>query len=416
MSHDILTATPITGAPPTMGVCAVIPARGGSKGVPRKNVRLIGGEPLVARAIHSLLEVTGIDSVVVSTDDLEVAAVARGAGAQVIGRPDELSDDLASSESALQHALEELAAGGSLPDITVFVQATSPFINPDDVDRAIALVRSGECDVAFSVTRSDVHLWRSGPGGAEGVNHDMRVRQRRQDRTPEFAETGAFYVMRTLGFLEARHRFFGRVEFIEVDPSDALEIDTEHDFRLAELIHAGHGAAPQPEAILAKAVVTDFDGVHTDDRVLLDQHGTETVIVNRSDGMGIARLRRAGIPVLILSTETNDVVKARAAKLGVEVIAGCDDKLTALEQWVDVHGLTLADIAYLGNDVNDVTCLQSVGWPVVVADARPEALAASPIVLRRQGGDGAVRELADRVLAGTTARPSASYKEGHDHG
>ena len=131
-----------------------------------------------------------------------------------------------------------------------------------------------------------------------------------------------------------------------------------------------------------------------------------SLLVNRSDGMGVARLRRAGIPVLILSTETNDVVKARAAKLGVEVIAGCDDKLTALEEWADVHGLTLADVA----------CLQSVGWPVVVSDARPEALAVSPIVLRRQGGDGAVRELADRVLAGTTARPSTSYKEGHDHG
>lgn len=416
MSQDILTAGTIAGALPTAGVCAVIPARGGSKGVPRKNVRLIGGEPLVARAIHSLLDVPAIDTVVVSTDDLEIAAVARGAGAQVIGRPDELSDDLASSESALQHALEELAVGGSLPDITVFVQATSPFINPDDVERAISLVRDGRCDVAFSVTRSDVHLWRSGPAGAEGVNHDQRFRLRRQDREPEFAETGAFYVMRTQGFLEHRHRFFGRIEFVEIDPTDALEIDTEHDFRLAELIHAGQNTAPQPEAIRARAVVTDFDGVHTDDRVLVDQHGTESVLVNRSDGMGVARLRRAGIPVLILSTETNDVVKARAAKLGVEVIAGCDDKLTALEEWADVHGLTLADVAYLGNDINDVACLQSVGWPVVVSDARPEALAVSPIVLRRQGGDGAVRELADRVLAGTTARPSTSYKEGHDHG
>lgn len=416
MSQDILTAGSITGSIPMTGVCAVIPARGGSKGVPRKNVRLIGGEPLVARAIHSLLDVQSIDTVVVSTDDLEVAAVARGAGAQVIGRPDELSDDLASSESALQHALEELAINGTLPDVTVFVQATSPFIRPEDVERAIALVRSGECDVAFSVTRSDVHLWREGADGAEGVNHDSRVRQRRQDRQPEYAETGAFYVMRTHGFLEHKHRFFGRVRFVEVDRVDALEIDTEHDFRLAELIHAGQNSAPQPDAIRAKAVVTDFDGVHTDDRVVVDQHGTESVTVSRSDGMGVARLRRAGIPVLILSTETNDVVKTRAAKLGVEVITGCDDKLTALCEWADAHGVTLADIAYLGNDINDVACLQSVGWPVAVADAHPEALAASHIVLRRHGGDGAVRELADRVLIGATARPSTSYNEGHDHG
>ncbi len=416
MSQDTLTAGSVAGPIPTSGVCAVIPARGGSKGVPRKNVRLIGGEPLVARAIHSLLDVPSIDTVVVSTDDLEIAAVARGAGAQVIGRPDELSDDLASSESALQHALEELMTGGDLPAITVFVQATSPFINPEDVERAIALVHSGECDVAFSVTRSEVHLWRDGPEGAEGINHDSRVRLRRQDREPEYAETGAFYVMRTSGFLENRHRFFGRIRFVEVDPVDALEIDTEHDFRLAELIQAGQNLPPLPDAIRAKAVVTDFDGVHTDDRVVVDQHGTESVTVNRSDGMGVAELRRAGIPVLILSTETNAVVTARAAKLGVEVIAGCDDKLTALSEWADAHGLRLGDIAYLGNDINDVACLQSVGWPVVVADAHPEALAASHIVLRRHGGDGAVRELADRVLAGANVRTSAAPNEGHDHG
>jgi N-acylneuraminate cytidylyltransferase len=126
--------------------------------------------------------------------------------------------------------------------------------------------------------------------------------------------------------------------------------------------------------------------------------------------MGIAQLRQAGIPVLILSTETNDVVRARAVKLGVEVIAGCDDKLTALSEWADAHGVALADIAYLGNDVNDVACLHAVGWPVAVAGAQPEALAASHIVLRRHGGDGAVRELANRVLAGATAPPPATPK------
>lgn len=416
MSQDILTARTLAVMPPTKGVCAVIPARGGSKGVPRKNVRPIGGEPLVARAVHSLLEVPAIDTIVVSTDDLEIAAVARGAGAQVIGRPDELSDDFASSESALLHALEEMAANGTLPDVTVFVQATSPFIRPQDVERAIELVQSGDCDVAFSVTRSEVHLWREGVNGAEGVNHDSAARRRRQDREPEYAETGAFYAMRTRGFLENKHRFFGLVTFVEVDPVDSLEIDTERDFRLAELIHAGQNTVPLPDQIRAKAVVTDFDGVHTDDRVVVDQHGTESVTVNRSDGMGVARLLRAGIPVLILSTETNEVVLARAAKLGVDVIAGCDDKLSALSGWARAQGVALADIAYLGNDVNDVTCLQSVGWPVTVAAAHPEALAASHIVLRRRGGDGAVRELADRVLAAATARPSTSYKERHHHG
>ena len=394
-------------------VCAIIPARGGSKGVPRKNVRLLGGEPLVARAVRALRATTSIACVYVSTDDAEIAAAARAAGARVVERPARLAGDEASSESALEHALESLAAEGVVPDVTVFVQATSPFIAAADVDRAVELVRSGACDVAFSAVRSDVHLWRHGAHGPEGVNHDAAVRLRRQDRDPEHAETGAFYAMRTSGFRDHGHRFFGRLRVVEVNPSDALEIDTEHDLQLAELVLARRDdRRPDDLVIPARAVVTDFDGVHTADRVVVDQDGVESVEVNRSDGMGVARLRRAGIPFLILSSETNAVVQARAAKLGVEAVTGCDDKLRSLTDWAARQDVALADIAFLGNDVNDAACLRAVGWPVVVADAHPDARVASSIVLRRHGGDGAVRELADRVLA---THHRCTPTEGHDH-
>ena len=408
MSSDAFVSTR------TAGVCAIIPARGGSKGVPRKNLRTIGGQPLVARAVQTLLASSTVGSVFVSTDDAEIAAVASRAGARVIDRPQGIAGDEASSESALEHALAHLASHGVAPEVTVFVQATSPFVRSADIDRAVSMVRAGECDVAFSAVAADVHLWRDGPGGLEGVNHRPAVRQRRQDRVPEHAETGGFYVMRTSGFREHRHRFFGRLRLVEVDPTEALEIDTEHDLMLAELVHARRetvlNAAPSP--IPARAVVTDFDGVHTADRVVVDQHGVESVEVNRSDGMGVAQLRRAGIPFLILSSETNPVVRARAAKLGVEAVTGCDDKLRALAEWADRVGVGLADTTYLGNDVNDVTCLRAVGWPVVVADAHHDARAASHIVLRRRGGDGAVRELADRVLAGHATTPRDTPTEG----
>lgn len=419
MSHEL---RPVLSARSTSsgGVCAVIPARGGSKGVPRKNLRVIGGQPLVARSVQTLLATPSVGSVFVSTDDPEIAAVASRAGARVIERPAGLAGDEASSESAVEHALTHLASHGVVPEVTVFVQATSPFIRASDIDRAVNLVRAGECDVAFSVVRSDVHLWRHGFDGPEGVNHHPAVRQRRQDREPQHAETGGFYVMRTSGFRHHQHRFFGRLSLVEVDPSEALEIDTEHDLMLAELIHSRRESvlAVRPSGIPARAVVTDFDGVHTADRVLVDQDGVESVEVNRSDGMGVAQLRRAGVPFLILSSETNPVVRARAAKLGVDAVTGCDDKLRALTAWAAEQSVALDDIAYLGNDVNDVTCLHAVGWPVVVADAHQDARRASHIVLRRRGGDGAVRELADRVLAGHEARLPVSHatsREGHDH-
>jgi YrbI family 3-deoxy-D-manno-octulosonate 8-phosphate phosphatase len=416
MSQDLAPAPRFVETTPVSGVWVVIPARGGSKGVHRKNLRRVGGEPLVARAIRTVLAVAQVDDVYVSTDDLEIAGVAMQAGARVIHRRARISGDQASSESAVAHVLAEVAEVAPLPEVIVLVQATSPFIEPADLARAIELVRRGECDVAFSATRADLHLWREGPEGPEGVNHDARRRQRRQDRPVEHRETGAFYVMRTSGFLEHGHRFFGRLRIVEVDPFGGLEIDTEEDLRLAELVHAASQADPiESSSIPALAVVTDFDGVHTDDRVVVDQHGVESVTVNRSDGMGMALLGRAGIPVLILSSETNPVVAARAAKLGVDVFAGCEDKLAALTAWAYDRGVALGDVAYLGNDLNDLECLRAVGWPVVVADARPEVLAAAPIVLRRRGGEGAVRELADRVLTTSTA-PRQHDRKGLDHG
>lgn len=404
-----------TGDAPVADVCVIIPARGGSKGVLRKNLRLLGGEPLVARAVRTVRGARGVDQVVVSTEDAEIAYAARAVGAWVVDRPASLAHDTASSESALQHAIEQLAHRGALPHVMVLVQATSPFIDPEALSRAIALVVDDECDVAFSVTRTHDHLWEDGPAGPTGVNHEVGVRLRRQDRTPQFCETGAFYVMRTAGFLEHQHRFFGRLRMVEVDQSDALEIDSEHDLRLAEelLVHrAAQGTDTAAGPIPARAVVTDFDGVHTDDTLRVDSEGVESVIVSRSDGMGIAQLRRAGRPVLVLSTETNPVVAARARKLGVDAITGCSDKISALRDWARDVGVGLHDIAYLGNDVNDVECLAAVGWPVVPADAHPASRAVARHVLQRSGGHGAVRELADRVLASN----DRTTWEGPDHG
>jgi N-acylneuraminate cytidylyltransferase len=127
--------------------------------------------------------------------------------------------------------------------------------------------------------------------------------------------------------------------------------------------------------------------------------------------MGVSKLRAAGIPVLILSTETNKVVGARARKLRVDVRQAVDDKAAALRGWADEKGIPLSRIAYLGNDVNDLSCLEIVGWPVAVPEAHPLVLAASRVILSRSGGAGAVRDLADRVLRArerTTSSPASA--------
>ena len=146
-------------------------------------------------------------------------------------------------------------------------------------------------------------------------------------------------------------------------------------------------------------VVFDFDGVMTDNRVLVAEDGRESVFCSRADGLGVQMLARAGVGCLILSTETNPVVSARAAKLGVECVQGLGDaKGEALRGILRDRGIDPAAVAYVGNDVNDVECLRQVGVPVCVADAWPAARRAARFVTARRGGDGAVREVCDLVL------------------
>lgn len=375
-------------------VVAVIPARGGSKGVPRKNLLPIGGVPLVARAIAAARATPAIDRVIVSTDSAEIADLARAHGAEVIDRPRAISGDSASSESALLHALDLVD-----PEVLVFVQATSPFIDSAALGRAVERVQRGDDDVVFSAFATYAFLWQASSDGLIGVNHEAAHRPRRQDREPHFHETGAFYVMRAAGFREAQHRFFGRVGVELVDERTAIEIDTPDQAQLAEAIAR---LIDLPAEIDADAVVTDFDGVHTDDTAEIDHKGNERVTVNRGDGLGVRLLREAGVPVLILSSEEHPVVMARAAKLRVEAQHGVGDKAAALTSWAAAKGIPLGRIAYVGNDINDLGCLSIVGWPIAVPGSHHSVLSAARVVLGQSGGAGAVRELAERVLRART--------------
>lgn len=381
---------------------AIIPARGGSKGVPRKNLRRVGGIPLVERAVRSSAAASEVDLVVVTTDDDEIAGVSTASGARVIRRPAELAGDTASSESAVLHALDELETGGVTVGTVVFVQATSPFIPSDGIDEAVRLLHDDAFDSVFSAHETYGFLWRRDEDGhAAAINHDAAHRPRRQDREAHYLETGAFYAFSAAGFRQARHRFFGRVGIVEVPEWTAVEIDDEQHLDVASAVA---GLVGDPGAIDVAAIVTDFDGVHTDDTVLVDGEGHEFVRVSREDGMGVSRLRRAGIPMLILSTETNPVVGARGHKLRVPVLQAVDDKAEVLAEWAAEQGIALGDIAYLGNDVNDLGAMRAVGWPIAVADAHPLVRAQARVVLSREGGDGAVRELIERVLAADRVR------------
>jgi N-acylneuraminate cytidylyltransferase len=220
------------------GCVAVIPARGGSKGLPGKNLKLLGGLPLVARSILAAQSSSLVRGVAVSTDADDIAVVAQQYGATVIPRPTELSGDTASSEDALLHALEHLRGQGANPEIVVFLQCTSPFTTGEAIDRVVAALQNDAgASAAFSAAADHGFLWGlDEQGHGFGVNHDHRLpRKRRQDLPRQLRETGAVYAVRVAAFVRERSRFCGLVRPVEVD-LPALEIDGAEDLLLAEAL------------------------------------------------------------------------------------------------------------------------------------------------------------------------------------
>ncbi len=149
---------------------------------------------------------------------------------------------------------------------------------------------------------------------------------------------------------------------------------------------------------IPKLVVFDFDGVLTDNRVLVHQDGTESVFCHRGDGLGIARLKEQGIPMAVLSTEGNPVVSARCRKLGLPCYQGLPDKLVQLKSLATAQGLRPEDVVYVGNDENDLACMAWAGLGIAVKDADPSVISKAKIVLSEKGGQGAVREVCGMVL------------------
>jgi len=147
-----------------------------------------------------------------------------------------------------------------------------------------------------------------------------------------------------------------------------------------------------------KAIAFDFDGVFTDNRVMINEKGEEAVFCNRSDGLGLLMLRKAGIHMIIISKEWNPVVLARAKKLSLDVIHKCDDKLPVLKEWMARIGTTVDNTIFMGNDINDLECMEYVKNPVAPSDALPKVLACAALVTQKPGGKGAIRELADAIL------------------
>jgi len=400
-------------------ILALIPARGGSKGIPRKNIRPFAGYPLIAWSIAAAKQSDLVTRVIVSTDDEEIAAVAREFRAETpFLRPAKFAEDNTTDLPVFEHALLWLAEHENhQPEIVVQLRPTSPIRPRGLVDDAIRiLLDHADADSVRGVVPAGQNphkMWRiTGDTGpmknlldVPGLEEPYNAP--RQILPPIFWQTGHIDAIRAGTIIKGGSMSGGVIYPVLIDPRYTVDIDNLQDWARYEhlvstgeldMVTPGRPRRPMPDTI--KLLVCDFDGVITDNRVWTDQDGHETVVASRADSMRVKQMRAIGIDVMILSSEPNSVVSARAQKMGVEAVhgVGLHDKGRVLREILAQKNIEPGEAVYLGNDWNDLPCFEIAGWAVAVADSYPEVLHAADYVLAKAGGHGAVRELCDLIL------------------
>lgn len=398
-------------------ILAVIPARGGSKGIPRKNIKLFAGYPLIAYSIQAALNSKYVSRTIVSTDDVEIAFVAKEYGAEVpFLRSEEFAQDQTLDFSVFENLLKTLKESeGYHPDLVIQLRPTSPIRPINLVDDAIEeIFNDPEIDSVRGVVPSGQNpykMWKLDPNSGlmesllkvEGIAEPYN--SARQSLPYTYWQTGHIDVIRTNVILEQKSMSGRKIKPLHIHPDFTVDLDKPADWQKAEwqvwyggldMVTPGNKRRPIPEQV--DLVVFDFDGVMTDDKVYVNQDGIEMVAANRRDGMGISLMHKAGKKMIVLSSEVNPVVKARCEKLKLPVIQGVEKKAEVLQKYLKENSVNPNHVIFIGNDVNDLPCFSEVGCALVVADAHPAALRQADIILQHKGGKGAVREVCDLLL------------------
>ncbi len=380
-------------------VTAFIPVRGGSKSIPLKNIREFCGKPLVYWNIAALQAAGLVDKIVVATDSDDIEATVRSFGfdkVEIYRRSAENASDTASTESVM---LEYIHAA-RLSEETVFmlVQATSPLTQTIHFQEALQLYSEGNYDSLLTCVVNKRFFWNK---NGTPRNYDYRNRPRRQNFEGELMENGAFYINTVKNILQSGNRLSGKIGIYEMPEYTAIEIDEPDDWTMLENLMRKHVLKTQPVTKI-KLFLTDVDGVLTDGGMYYSETGDELKKFNTRDGMGFHLLREAGIKSGIITTENTQIVERRAAKLKVDYVyqgKNTGGKLQAALEICRKEGITLAEAAYIGDDINCYDLLCEVGMAACPADAVDKIKTIPNIrILRKKGGEGVVREFIEIIL------------------
>lgn len=382
-------------------VIAFIPVRGGSKSIPLKNIKPFCGKPLVCWNLEALEACPLVDNIVVATDSDIIEEVVRSRHypkTSIYRRSPESASDTASTESVILEYIRK----ASIPTDAVFmlVQATSPLTQTVHFTEALQMYENGIYDSMLTCVRNKRFFWTE---NGEPLNYDYKNRPRRQEFAGIMMENGAFYINTVKSISECGNRLSGRIGIYEMPEYTAAEIDEPEDwFYLEDLMRRHVLVNDNRLQKIVKLFLTDVDGVLTDAGMYYSENGDELKKFNTHDGMGFRLLQEAGIKTGIITTENTKIVENRARKLKVDYLhqgKRNGGKLAVAKEICQKEGITLEEVAYIGDDINCFELLSSVGLAACPANAMPKIKSIPGIIhLQKEGGSGAVREFVETIL------------------
>jgi YrbI family 3-deoxy-D-manno-octulosonate 8-phosphate phosphatase len=381
-------------------VIAFIPVRGGSKSIPLKNVKEFCGKPLVYWNINALQQISSINKIIVATDSDIIETVVNNFHfnkVEIYRRLAENASDSASTESVMLEYLQ--SAKPSYDSTFILVQATSPLTEPNHFVEAIDLYNQGLYDSILTCVRFYRFFWNQ---DGTSKNYNFKARPRRQDFEGEMMENGAFYINSVSNILTSKNRLSGKIGIYIMPNHTAYEIDEPEDWPLMEKLMYKYVLDKHITKSSIKLFLTDVDGVLTDGGMYYSDKGDELKKFNTRDGMGLELLRNAGIKTGIITSENSNIVSLRAKKLKVDYLYQGQregGKLAVAREICEKEGITLKEVAYIGDDINCFDLLTNVGIAACPNDAVKKIKSIDQIrILNNKGGEGAVREFAEIVI------------------
>ena len=371
-----------------------IPLRQGSKGIPGKNKRKMVGRPLFTWVLGAALH-SDLDAVYVYTDDEWIISFIEKEyhytqKIKVLQRSATSATDTASTESAM---LEFAASIDYDFDVFCLLQATSPFTTETDINKSLSKLRDGH-DSTVSVVNTHRFIWNR---DGKPLNYDYTNRPRRQDFEGVLVENGAVYTCTKSVLQNKQNRLGDNVGIVTMPEESLQEIDSENDWLVVEqLLMARQQGLKKAEKITH--LVLDVDGVFTDGTITYTKDGEHTKQFDMRDGMGLEILRQFGVTVMIMTSERSELVAKRMQKLQIEqVYLGVKDKYTLLTYLANQQGFSLNNVAYVGDDVNDLANICSVGWSLAPSNAMKEVTNQADIILPKPSGGGAIRSACEFI-------------------